>query len=633
MNANDFLEYRLQAESLFLFIHKKTVMQNKLKEHLDSGVLIFDGAMGTEIYKRDFFVNTSFDELNLKAPNVISEIHQKYVDAGTDVITTNTFAANRHALSKFGLGEEVWKINAAAVKIAKKCANEDTLIAGSVGPIGQTGYNSGLTEDKIIEILADQIEALKKAGVDFIIFETIPSVADAKYAYQAINRASEIPYAMSFSVDRDGKTQKGEPLKNLLNVISDKGRQPTAVGLNCCVGPEGLLEPLEELLSRTDLPIIIQPNAGIPKQVGGRMIYMASPEYLATYALRFVNMGVKGIGGCCGTGPDHIMEIARSIKRVATVETRSPVMEIKEDAKLCNPMPTGEKSKLGAKIANGEWVTTIEIVPPRGYNLADTIAKAHQCAEAGIDAINIPDGPRASSRLSPLVSSLKIQDEAHIETILHFCCRDRNLIGMQSDLLGCAAAEVRNLLFVTGDPPKLGIYPNASAVFDADSIGMVEVQARLNQGIDLGGNPIAEKTNALIGVGADPNALDMARELRRTCEKVEAGAEYIITQPVFAVAPLLKFLDEIQKLNIPVFAGIWPLASFRNAEFMKNEVPGVVVPDTIMARMEKAETKEAQKKEGITIARESVEKISDRVQGIQISAPFGNVNTAIAVIE
>jgi len=608
-------------------------MKKTLKEKLDSGILIFDGAMGTEIYKRDFFVNTSFDELNLKAPEVISEIHKTYVDAGADVITTNTFAANKHALSQFGLGDQVKEINTSAVKIARQCAGEDTLIAGSVGPMGHVGVNSGLTEAKIINIMAEQVAMLEEAGVDFIIFETIPSAADARYAFKAINAGSSLPYVMSFSVDREGKTQKGEPLHKLIGIIAQEGRKPSAVGLNCCVGPDGIIEPLEELLSLTDLPIIVQPNAGIPKQVGGRMIYMASPEYLTTYALRFVNLGVKGIGGCCGTGPSHIMEIARSIKRIATVETRSPVMEINEDAQLCDPTPTVEKSKLGAKIANGDWVSTIEIVPPRGYNLQATIEKARQCASVGIDAINIPDGPRASSRLSPLVSALKIQDEAGIETILHFCCRDRNLIGMQSDLLGCAAAEVKNLLFVTGDPPKLGLYPNASAVFDADSIGMVEVQARLNRGIDLGGNPIAEKTNALIGVGADPNALDLSRELRRTREKAEAGAEYIITQPVFSASSLLKFLDEIQDLGIPVFAGIWPLASYRNAEFMKNEVPGVIVPDNVMERMAKADTKEAQKEEGINIAKESVEKIKDRVQGIQVSAPFGNVNTAIAVIQ
>ena len=606
------------------------MMKNILEERLKEGVLVFDGAMGTEIYKRDFFVNTSFDALNLSAANVIKEIHSNYVDAGADVITTNTFSANRDNLSKFGLGDKVEEIINAAVDIARQAAGKDTLIAGSVGPVET---HAEMRDQQIVDILAEQVALLEKAGVDFIIFETIPSVKDAKFAFQAANAAGKLPYMLSLSVNRTGESSKGESLKKLLNVLNEEDRQPTALGLNCCVGPEGILTPLEEILSLTELPIVVQPNAGVPKQVGGRMIYMASPEYLTTYAVRFVNMGISGIGGCCGTGPDHIREISKSIKRVAVVGKRSVVTEVQDKTLLREATPTAEKSKLGAKIANGEWVTTIEIVPPKGFDLSSTIEKAIQCAEAGIDAINIPDGPRASSRISPLITSLKIEELAGIESILHFCCRDRNLIGMQSDLLGCAAAGVKNLLFITGDPPKLGQYPDASAVFDADAIGMVKVQEQLNHGIDLGGNPIGEPTHALIGVGADPNAIDMKRELTRTREKVEAGAEYIITQPVFAVEPLLKFLDEISYLNIPVFAGIWPLASYRNAEFMKNEVPGVVVPDSIMKRMEKADTKEAQKEEGIAIAKESVDAIRDRIQGIQVSAPFGNVGTAISVIK
>ena len=605
-------------------------MTNILEQRIKDGILIFDGAMGTEIYKRDFFVNTSFDSLNLSAPNVIKEIHASYVEAGADVLTTNTFAANRYNLSKFGLEDKIEDIITAAVTIAREAAGEDTLIAGSVGPIET---HSAMKTQDIVDILSEQVVLLEKTGVDFIMFETIPSVKSANFAFQAANAAGKLPYILSLSVDRTGASAKGESLKKMLSFQKQEGRQPTALGLNCCVGPEGLLTPLESILSLTELPVIVQPNAGLPKQVGGRMIYMASPEYLTTYAVRFVNMGISGIGGCCGTGPEHVNEIAKSIKRVAVVGKRSVVTEVQDKTLLRESVPTEKKSKLGAKIANGEWVTTIEIVPPKGFDLTATIAKSKQCAEAGIDAINIPDGPRASSRISPLVASLKIEELAGIETVLHFCCRDRNLIGMQSDLLGCAAANVKNLLFITGDPPKLGQYPNASAVFDADAIGMVKVQEQLNHGIDLGGNPIGDPTAALIGVGADPNAIDMKRELTRTREKAEAGAEFIITQPVFAVEPLLKFLDEIAYLNIPVFAGIWPLASYRNAEFMKNEVPGVVVPDSIMKRMEKADTKEAQREEGIIIAKEAVAAIRDRIQGIQVSAPFGNVGTAIAVIK
>jgi homocysteine S-methyltransferase len=489
-----------------------------------------------------------------------------------------------------------------------------------------------MKDEDVVKILAEQATILADAGVDFIVFETLPSAADTRAAVKAAEKLSNLPFIVSFSVNRSGESHMGESLGKLVKAALGGSVQPAALGLNCCVGPEGLLTPLEKLLALTDIPVIVQPNAGVPKQVGGRMIYMASPEYLTTYALRFVNMGASGIGGCCGTGPEHIREMARSIKKVAVVAKRHVVTEVKDDELLKDEIPTAEKSKLGSKLANGEWIATIEIVPPKGYDLSATIEKAKLCAEKGIDAINLPDGPRASSRISPLITALKIEELAGIETVLHFCCRDRNLIGMQSDLLGCAAAGVRNLLFITGDPPKMGQYPDASAVFDADSIGMVKIQKQLNRGLDIGGNPIGEPTKALIGVGADPNALDMERELRRTREKAEAGAEFIITQPVFAVEPLLKFLDDIENLNIPVLAGIWPLASYRNAEFMRNEVPGVVVPDEIMERMSKADTKEAQREEGIAIAKEAVEAVRDRVQGIQVSAPFGNVGTAIAVI-
>lgn len=602
-----------------------------LKERLEAEALIFDGAMGTEIYKKDFFVNTSFDELNLTVPNVIGDIHASYIDAGADVLTTNTFAANRMGLSKFGLGDKVAEINLAGVKIAREQANEETLIAGSVGPLASTARTDA-DDDERAAVLAEQVAELREGGVDFIIFETIPSLRDARIALAAASACSGIPYVVSFSVDRNGESHRGEPLRKFIDLISAARTAPAAVGLNCCVGPEGILNPLSELLAATDLPVIVQPNAGMPKQVDGRMIYMASPEYLTTYALRFVNLGAAAVGGCCGTGPEHIADIARSIKKVAVVGKRDVVTKPVDTTNLKDPVPTAEKSKLGAKIANGEWVSTIEVVPPKGFDLAATIEKAAKCAAAGIDGINIPDGPRASSRISPLVAAIKIENEANIETVLHFCCRDRNLIGMQSDLLGCAAAKIQNLLFITGDPPKLGQYPNASAVFDADSIGMVEVQSQLNRGIDLGGNPIGAPTSALIAVGADPNAIDMVREIRRTREKVEAGAEFIITQPVFDIDPLLRFIDDIADFRIPVLAGIWPLASYRNAEFMKNEVPGVVVPDSVMERMSKADTKEAQREVGISIAREAIDGLKGVIQGVQVSAPFGNVDTALAVL-
>lgn len=608
-------------------------MHNRLENKLKNGIVIFDGAIGTEIYKRNFFINNSFEGLCLSNPDIIGDIHRSYYDAGAQVLTTNSFGANANKLSRFGLGDKVREINAAAVRLARENSDEETLIAASVGPIGEINYNNGIDHEKIIAMLDEQIKALAEAGCDFIMFESLASKQDVQDALEAIQLSPSVPFVVSFAVDRELELPHGEPLIGSLELITEYAHQPVAVGLNCGVGAEGMLTALEKLMPLTKFPVIAQPNAGVPKNIDNRMIYMTNPEYLTTYAVRYVNLGVRGVGGCCGTGPDHITDIARSISPMAKMEIARN-FEIKApEVPLLDPVPAAEKSKLAAKISAGEWVTSIEITPPRGFDLSSTIEKAIQCREAGIDAINIPDGPRASSRISPIVTAHEIQERAGIEAVLHCCCRDKNLIGMQADILGCACQGINNILFITGDPPKLGDYPFASAVFDVDSIGILKAVSKLNRGIDIGGKAIGAPTPIFAGAGADPNAIDMEREYRRLREKVEAGAEFIITQPVFAVEPLLRFIENIADLKVPVIAGIWPLASYRNAEFMKNEVPGVVVPDSIMERMSKADTKEAQRLEGIAIACESVASIKDAVQGIQVSAPFGNVTTAIAVIQ
>ncbi len=605
---------------------------DKLAEALKDHIVVFDGAIGTELYKRNFFVNTSFEGLNLTAPQVIHEIHRSYVEAGAEVITTNSYAANRNILGKFGLEQQVAQINQKAAEMARAETGDGGLVAGSVGPVGEAPFQRELSDDARIEILCEQISALVAGGVDFIIFETLSCRADVEQACLAAQKCA-MPYVISFSVDRDGCGAKGEPLEVLLKPLKQIEQLPSALGLNCGEGPESSLRALELLLPLADFPVIVQPNAGQPKNVDGRSIYMTSPEYLTTYALRYSQMGARGLGGCCGTGPEHIRDIARSVKPVAASSfTRTVQTGLKDDVKLQEPLGLSQRSGFGAGLFERKWMTTIELTPPRGYDMSAIIARARECAAAGVCAINIPDGPRASSRLSPLIAALEIQRQAEIEVILHFCCRDKNLIGMQADLLGCAAVGLHNILFITGDPPKLGDYPFASGVFDADSIGMVKIQDRLNRGVDLGGMQITPATGAVIGVGADPNAVDMKRELRRTHEKIDAGAEFIITQPVFDAAALLRFLDAMGENLPPVLAGIWPLASYRNAEFMRNEVPGVVVPDGVMQRMAAASDREEQRAEGIKIAQESVRMVRERVQGIQVSAPFGNVATALAVV-
>ncbi|MFA7229757.1 MAG: bifunctional homocysteine S-methyltransferase/methylenetetrahydrofolate reductase [Victivallaceae bacterium] len=609
-------------------------MPDKLREKLDDHIVIFDGAIGTELYRRDFFINASYEGLCLSSPQVVSEIHRNYIDAGAEVITTNSYGANRNKLARHGLGEKVIEINTAAVALAKAEVQDDTIIAGSVGPVGDSAYGAALTDEQIVQILGEQMQALEQAGVDFILCETLATFKDAENAYKAVCQYTSIPFMFSFTVDRELETPQGEPLAHLLKIFGEDNRKPTAIGLNCCVGAEGMLAALEKLIAISHYPVIVQPNAGMPKNVDNRMIYMCSPEYLTTYAVRYINLGARGVGGCCGTGPEHIRDIARSIKPLAKIHVSRKINTIESAEPLLLPVAQDKKSRFAAKLHRGEWITTVEITPPRGFDLSSTIEKAIICREAGVDAINIPDGPRASSRISPIITAIEIQEKAGIEAILHCCCRDKNLIGMQADLLGCACKNINNILFITGDPPKLGDYPFASAVFDVDAIGILRVASRLNLGIDIGGKSIGSAPTAICaGAGADPNSIDMRRELARVREKVEAGAEYIITQPVFSTEPLLRFIEEISDLQIPIIAGIWPLASFRNAEFLKHEVPGVVIPDEIMERMARVENKDDQRKTGIDIAREAVSKLRSAVQGIQVSAPFGNVNSAIAVLK
>jgi homocysteine S-methyltransferase len=438
---------------------------------------------------------------------------------------------------------------------------------------------------------------------------------------------------VSYAVYDTGESAAGESLERLFAPFPAGSPQPVAWGMNCAAGPDALLNATERAVRLMDRPLIVQPNAGMPKDVGGRQIYLCSPDYIAGYAKRYLDLDVRGIGGCCGTTPEHIKEIARRIKPLARKPGKMVHVELSAGVAYKEATPFAEKSRLASKLARGQWATSVEIVPPRGYDLADTLAKTKTLHRHGVDAVNIPDGPRASSRLSPLITALHVQRESQIEVVLHFCCRDRNLIGMQADLLACAACGIRNILFVTGDPPKLGNYPSASGVFDMDSIGLCGVQQRLNQGVDLGGQAIDPQTHAAIGIGADPTALDPEREVRRFREKAAAGAEFAMTQPVFDPEALLRFLDGVEDLNIPVLAGVWPLASYRNAVFLKNEVPGVVVPDAILKRMEAVNSKEDQRRVGIEIAREMIARIRDRVAGVQVSPPFGNVQTALAVIE
>lgn len=600
-------------------------------------VILADGAMGTMLYNQGVFVNRCFDALNLEDPALVKNIHEAYMGAGVDMIETNTFGANAFRLAKYGLVQDVDRINRAAVRIAREAAQDKVLVAGAIGPVGATMTGQGRLKDaEVAKMFRDQAKALVEEGVDLLILETFSRSHEILLAISALADVSDLPLIAQMAADQGSETVYGERIDDAIRKVADQS-SVTVVGLNCSTGPSGMLSSLECIRPVTDKPISVQPNAGMPRRVEDRTLYMSTPEYMAEYAKRFFEKGARVIGGCCGTTPDHIGEIVRSVRgldRAMGAVSGKAVVRIDapqaEEEMAATPLP--ERSRLGRKLAQGEPITMIEVTPPRGVDVGSIVEKAKLCSEQGIDAINIPDGPRASSRLSPLVTAVQIEAHADIETVLHFCCRDRNLIGMQSDLLGASAMGLRNMLIITGDPPKLGDYPDATGVFDMDSVALTAVLRRLNCGVDIGGNRFSPTVNMTIGVGANPVASDPAREIDRFRQKVDAGAEYAITQPVFDVESLLRFMDEIEDRAIPIIAGIWPFTSFKNAEFMANEVPGVSVPDTLLDRMSQAKTKEAGRALGIAIAHEMVEAIRDRVAGFAVSAPFGNVRTALAVL-
>lgn len=607
----------------------KTPFLTKIKDT----PLIFDGAMGTVIYEKGVFLNTCYDELNLTNPDLIKSIHQDYVTAGADVILTNTFGANRIKLEKYGLANKVREINIAGAKLAKSIS-EEVYVLGSIG----SNLSSGeiLTPENIEQVkdsYREQISALVEAKIDGIIFETFFDIEELLLA-SSIAKEFDIPVIASMTLTKEMETPKGLSIVTALKKL-DKSQSVDILGLNCSIGPHAMLSAVEKVIGNISKPLVVQPNAGHPQKRDGRMIYLSTPEYFTSYCKNYINMGVMGVGGCCGTNPEHIKEMARTIKALTGVKKHVEISKIEVQNTNITVTPTIEKSNFAKKLfSKTEKAISIEITPPRSVDLTPMLEKVQKCKDVGVDAINIPDGPRASARISPMVAGVMIEQKIGIEVILHYCCRDRNLIGMQSDILGGYAAGIKNYLVITGDPPKLGNYPQATAVFDVDAVGLTKVIHNLNHGEDIAGNEINPPTSILIGVGANPCAVNLKKEIKHFYNKIDAGAEYVMTQPVFDADTLLRFIDITSKYKqIPVVAGIWPLVSLKNALFLKNEVPGVEIPDRIIERMEKANTKEDALKIGIEIAHEIKQKIDSSVQGYQISAPFGKVDLAINIIK
>jgi methionine synthase I (cobalamin-dependent)/5,10-methylenetetrahydrofolate reductase len=605
------------------------------RDRLQSEVIVFDGGVGTYLYEKGIYINTCFDELNLTNPDLVTDLHREYVQAGADVIETNTFGANRFKLAPHGLEPRVYEINKKGAELAKRAAGETVLVAGSVGPLGVLIEPIGkLSFREAQDAFEEQIKGLLDGGVDLIILETfslVPELLQAIRATRALNPS--IPLIAQVTVNDDGMLLSGARLESFVTETSREAVD--VIGLNCSVGPKAMLDALEALKTLTKLPISVQPNAGVPQNVGGRNIYMSSPEYIAEYAKRFIQTGATIVGGCCGTNPEHIRAIRRAVQALQPATRMDhPAVALHVTApETVKVVPQQEKSRLGNKLVKKQFVTLVELVSPKGVAPSAQVEKARRLHHFGIDAINIPDGPRASARMSALALAVILQREVGIEAVLHFACRDRNVIGMQSDLLGAFALGLRNILAVTGDPPKLGNYPQATAVFDVDAIGLTNIINRLNHGLDLAGNPIGEPTALSVGVGVNPGAINLDEELRRLDWKIEAGAEYMITQPVFDVRILERFQARTAGVGIPLICGIWPLISFRNAEFMNNEVPGASVPADILERMRKTTTKEEGFQEGVRIARDTYAHVRDSVAGIQLSAPMGRTEGVFTILE
>lgn len=602
----------------------------------DGRIHVIDGAMGTMLYQKGVFVNVCFDELAVRQPALVAEVHAAYATAGAGIVETNTFGANPVKLRQYGLADETEALNAAAATVARGAVGPNVAVLGAIGPLGVRLEPFGdLSVAEAEEAFGRQVDGLLRGGVDGFCLETFSDVPELEAAIRAVRARSDLAIMAQMTIGAEGTTAYGTTPESFGPALEAAGAD--VIGINCSIGPQGVLEAIERLARVVQVPLVAQPNAGLPRDVGDRKIYMASPEYFAEYGRRIVEAGARFVGGCCGTTPEHIKALRGFVRSAAVMARPTPTVRSMGEHTATHAVPAvplAQRSGFGAKLAAGEWVTSVEIVPPRGVDPAPMLTQARLLKAAGVDAVNVPDGPRAQSRMGALISGILIERETGLEAVVHYACRDRNLLGMLSDLLGAAAAGLHNLLIVTGDPPKMGPYPDATAVFDIDAIGLTNLVARLNRGLDPGGNPIGAPTRFVHGVGLNPAAPDLDRELARFAWKAEAGACFAITQPVFDVSQLADVLPKLERFGVPIIAGIWPLVSLRNAEFLANEVPGITVPDAVLDRMRRASAvgKDAALAEGVAIAREMLAAVRPQVAGVQVAAPMGRVEVALEVL-
>jgi homocysteine S-methyltransferase len=597
--------------------------------------------MGTMLYSRGVFISRCFDELNVSNPVLVGEVHSEYVKAGVDIIESNTFGANRTKLMSHGLADQMREINLQGARIARHVAeNAKIFVAGAIGPLGIRIEPWGrMSIEEARAIFREQAQALVDGGVDLFILETFFDLNEVYAAISGVRQAANLPLVVQMSIEDNGNSLEGTPPEVFTTRLEEWGAD--VIGLNCSVGPQPMLDAIERIANVTAKKLSVQPNAGKPRNIEGRNIYLCSPEYMASYAKKFVQHGVRIVGGCCGTTPEHIKAIRAAVRNeraITTAQASSAAPAAKRDfehpANL-GPRPLASKSHLGGKLARGEFIKIVEMIPPVGHDYAEAVDKAKFLEAHHVDAINVPDAPLSSARMSAISLAILLEKSTEIESLAHYTCRDKNLLGMQADLLGAYALGLRNLLLTTGDPHQLGDYMDATTVFDVDSVGLTNMVHRLNQGIDVGGKSIGQPTGFVIGVGANPgNITSDVEDSKRFAYKVEAGGEFALTQPVFDAAAFEPFIRRIEKHRIPVLAGILPLPNFKTAEFMHYEVPGSSVPASILERMRQADSKGAEyaRAEGITIAREILIALKGMIQGVQIRGPFDKYETALEVL-
>lgn len=628
-------------------------MNEKFLEMVDAGPVVFDGAVGTQLYERGIYINRSFDDANLSQQDLVRSVHEAYLQAGADVITTNTFGSNRIKLKRHGLEGKVEPINRHGVELAREVAGEAAFVAGSVGPTGLTPTMLTDAElDEIRQAYREQIGILAEAGADLIVLETFRQLSEIRIAIEAAREVCELPIVAQMAFDSELKTGDGADPDRVALLLKQWGAD--VIGANCMEGPNVLFDVVEQMIGH-GRPVIAQPNAGYPRKVEERLVYMATPEYFGVYARRFFKLGVNIVGGCCGTGPEHVRQIAAAARMMGggriKVEMDQADKVVQGHDEGLEAIPAEDRTQLARKILRvhrervladpderapvdrDNFVVSVEVNPPSGLDPSKSIESAGMLIDGGVDVINTSDGPRASVRMDNGAFAALMRKEVGCEVIVHYCSRDRNLLGLQSDLLGLHVLGLHNLCVITGDPPKVGDYPHATAVFDLDSVGMLRMISNFNRGLDPSGKSVGDVTRFFCACGAEPAAKDYEREIRRLEEKKAAGADFVMTQPVYDHTVLERFLADIDHLELPVLVGLLPLASHRNAEFLHNEVPGMAVPDDIRRRMEQAGSGPKARAEGVAIAQETLEMVKDKVVGAYIMPPFGRYVAALEILQ